>query len=93
MKAFLYILRLQSGGLYIGCTKDLETRYKDHRNGRACRTTRIDPPLSVVYKESHLTFHEARQREAQIKSWSRAKKEALIAGDIEKLKALSKTHQ
>jgi predicted GIY-YIG superfamily endonuclease len=34
--------------------------------------------------------HEARMREQQLHGWSRAKKEALIRGDIETLKQLSK---
>jgi predicted GIY-YIG superfamily endonuclease len=32
-------------------------------------------------------------REAQIKRWTRAKKEALVAGDINKLQELSKSRQ
>jgi len=39
------------------------------------------------------TFKEARKREAQIKCWSRAKKDALICGDLEKLKNLSKSQR
>jgi putative endonuclease len=45
----------------------------------------------LVYSESFLTFSDARKREAQIKRWSRAEKEALVAGDIEKLQNLSKS--
>ncbi len=89
MVAFLYILRLKSGGLYTGATTDLKQRYQDHLNGRACRTTKLDPPEKVVYSESLPTFTDARKREAQIKRWSRAKKEALVAGDLDKLRRLS----
>jgi putative endonuclease len=69
-----YILRLKSGSLYIGATTDLKQRYQDHLNGQACRTTKLDPPLKIVYSESVPTFSDARKREAQIKRWSRAKK-------------------
>jgi putative endonuclease len=89
--AYLYILRLKSGGLYIGATTDLKQRYQDHQNGRACRTTKLDPPVKLIYSESLPTFSAARKREAQIKRWSRAKKEALVAGDIVKLQNLSKS--
>jgi putative endonuclease len=51
MTAWLYILRLKSGGLYIGTTKNLNQRYKDHCSGTACRTTRLDPPVELVYSE------------------------------------------
>jgi predicted GIY-YIG superfamily endonuclease len=88
--AYLYILRLKSGGLYIGAS-DLKQRYQDHLNGQACRTTKLDPPLELVYSESLPTFSDARKRESQIKRWSRAKKEALVAGDIVKLQKLSKS--
>ena len=89
--AYLYILRLKSGNLYIGATTDLKQRYQDHLNGRACRTTKLDPPLKLVYSESLITFSDARKREAQIKRWSRAKKEALVVSDMVKLRNLSKS--
>ena len=71
MPAYLYILRLQSGQLYIGSTTDLEQLYKDHCSGKACRTTKYDHPSELVYSESFATFSEARKREAQIKRWTR----------------------
>jgi len=91
LAAWTYILRLKSGQLYIGSTTDLKQRYQDHVNGQACRTTKLDPPVKVVYSESLTTFSAARKREAQIKRWSRAKKEALVAGDMVKLRNLSKS--
>ena len=90
MPAYFYILRLRSGALYPGATKNIEERYKAHIAGKACRTTKLDPPVSLVYKEEFETFVEARCREAQIKRWSRSKKEALVLGDFDKLKELAK---
>jgi putative endonuclease len=91
MNSYLYILRLQSGSLYTGCTKDLDKRYHDHLSGNGCRTTKSDPPVELTYHEQFDSFSAARKREAQIKRWSRAKKEALIAGDFDKLRSLSKS--
>jgi putative endonuclease len=93
MLAWLYILRLKSGQLYIGSTTDLDQRFKDHCSGKAYRTTKIDPPSALVYSENYKSFSDARNRETQIKRWVRAKKEALIAGDIEKLQSLSKSRK
>ena len=93
MPAWLYILRLKSGQLYIGSTADLDRRFEEHLAGRACRTTKLDPQLKLVYSESFPTFSEARRREAQVKRWSRAKKEALIYGDFTKLKDVSKARK
>jgi putative endonuclease len=44
----------------------------------------------LVYSESFATQLEAIKRERQLKRWSHAKKNALINGDIETLRALSK---
>jgi len=93
MPAYFYILRLCSGTLYPGATKNIEERYKAHIAGKACRTTKLDPPVSLVYKEEFQTFSEARRREAQIKRWSRSKKEALVSDDLAKLKELAKSRK
>ena len=92
--AYLYILRLQSGGLYIGVTQNHARRWKEHVEAHGSgRTTANDPPQTVVYSERHPTFSSARHRECQLKRWSRAKKEALIAGDLLELRRLSRRRE
>jgi putative endonuclease len=93
MPAWVYVLRLTSGNLYVGSTTDIEKRYEEHCTKRACRTTTLDPPIALVYSEEYETFSEARRREAQVKRWSRAKKEALVAGDLITLRNLSKSRK
>ena len=93
MTAWTYILRLKSGQLYIGSTTDIDQRIADHTAGQGGRTTKLDPPLKLVYSESFPTFSEARKREAQIKRWTRAKKEALVAGNMSELPNLSKSRK
>jgi len=87
----LYILRLTSGRLYVGSTLNLPQRMADHVAGIACKTTRDDRPESLLFVEPHPTFPAARKREAQIKRWSRAKKEALITGNVNGLMSLAKS--
>ena len=87
----VYFLRLRSGMLYVGTSTDLEQRLADHTSGQAGRTTALDPPMSILRVEVFDSFAGARAREAQLKKWSRAKKEALIRGDFEALKSLSKS--
>jgi predicted GIY-YIG superfamily endonuclease len=87
----VYFLRLRSGTTYIGASKDLEQRMNEHVSGRACRTTALDVPLALLRVEAYSTFSEARQREAQLKRWSRAKKEALVRGDGDRLRTLSRS--
>ncbi len=93
MAAWCYILRLKSGKLYIGATTDLKIRYQDHLSGKACQTTKFDPPVGLVYSETFEFFSEARKREAQVKRWSRAKKEALVSGDFSTLRKLAKSRK
>jgi putative endonuclease len=93
MPAWLYILRLKSGQLYAGSTTDLDRRIEEHYSGHACRTTQLDPPVDLVYTEEFEAFVEARRREAQIKRWSKSKKEALVSGDLVKLKGLAKSRK
>jgi predicted GIY-YIG superfamily endonuclease len=93
MPAWAYILRLKSGGLYIGSTADLKRRCAEHHSGNACRTTKLDPPEKLVHSESFPDLASAHKREQQLKRWTRAKKEALIQGDMERLRHLSKTRK
>jgi putative endonuclease len=90
MFSHFYILRLASGGIYCGSTRNREQRYKDHYAGRGCRTTHLDLPIKIEYEGEFQNYKEALKREKQIKRWSRAKKEALIKNDFTLLKSLSK---
>ena len=90
MSSWFYILRLKSGGLYPGVTTNLASRLRAHFNSNACRTTRLDPPISLIYSEGFDTLGQAQKRENQNKRWSRAKKEALIDGNINMLRDLAK---
>jgi putative endonuclease len=87
----VYFLRLRSGTIYVGCSLDLAQRLDDHITGQACCTTELDPPVAVLRIEIYSTFSEARRRERQLKGWSRAKKIALITGDVTALRALSRS--
>jgi putative endonuclease len=46
----------------------------------------------LIYSEEHATEVLAITREFQIKKWSRAKKMALINGDLERLREFSRSH-
>jgi putative endonuclease len=87
---WVYILRCATGDLYIGMTGDLEQRLKRHNEGTACGFTRHRRPITLAYSEETLTWMDATARERQIKRWTRAKKEALIAGDRQSLHTLSR---
>ena len=90
MPGYFCILRLKSGRRYPGATTSVQRRCAEHLAGTACRTTKRDPPAQLIYSEEYASFSEARRREAQVKRWTRAKKEALVAGDLVQLKGLAK---
>ena len=85
-----YLILLESSRYYTGATRDMKERWAAHKRGEACRTTQVDPPVELAYVEDFNSFPEAAARERQIKPWSRAKKEALAAGDLQGLKRFSK---
>ena len=47
-------------------------------------------PVELVFAQEMPTKHEAFLAERRIKGWSRAKKEALIAGDWDMVRQLAK---
>ena len=85
---YLYILRNQHNRLYIGQTKDIDRRLKDHKTNHGAKFIKDYGNFKLVYTEEFQTRVEAMKREKQLKKWTRAKKEALIAGDLELLKKL-----
>ena len=85
---FVYIVRCADGSLYIGETNDLDLRLLRHNEGRAAAFTARRRPVALVYSEQYATRQAALTRERQLKRWTRAKKEALIAGDTALLKRL-----
>ena len=90
MSYFLYILRTSSNTLYIGQTNNLEKRLKEHQNksGKSAKYVRYFGSVELVYSEKYSTRAKAMKREAQLKKWSKAKKEAIIAGNLELLNKL-----
>ena len=85
---FVYILRCADESLYIGHAEDVDTRASVHNDGRGARYTAARRPVRVVYREPCASTRAAVGRERQLKRWTRAKKEALIAGDLALLKRL-----
>ena len=83
---FVYILRCADGSYYVGKTDDLRTRLDEHQSGVGAHYTAVRRPVEMVYAEEHSSIRDAKDRERQLKRWSRAKKEALIAQDLKLLK-------
>jgi putative endonuclease len=86
----VYILLCDQKTYYIGLTSNLQNRLRSH-NAKENIATKKFSDLRVVYAEKHKTRKEAERREIQLKKWSRAKKRALIEGNLELLRKLSKS--
>jgi putative endonuclease len=79
---FVYILRCADGSYYVGKTDNLCARLTEHQDGVGAEYTAVRRPVEMVYAEEHSTVRGAKNREVQLKRWSRAKKEALVAQDL-----------
>jgi predicted GIY-YIG superfamily endonuclease len=91
MSFYVYILRCSDGSYYTGHTDDLERRVAMHEAGLIGGHTVKRRPVTLVWAGEVASRYEAIEREHQIKRWSRAKKEALIAEDWERLQRLART--
>ena len=88
--AFLYILRCADGSYYIGTTRTaLETRIAQHNDGSFGGYTAHRRPVTLVFSEWFERITDAVENERKLKKWSRAKKEALIRGDLASLRQLA----
>ena len=68
----VYVLRsLKDNRTYVGCTKDIENRLKEHNSGEV-KSTKCRRPLVLWYKEEYCDKYEALKREQHFKtSWGR----------------------
>lgn len=77
---YLYIIETEGGRLYTGITTDLARRFEQHVSGKGARFFRADPPLRMVYSQSHPDRSTASKAEYAVKQLSRKEKLTLIAG-------------
>jgi putative endonuclease len=88
---YLYILKCNDDSFYIGVTNNLDKRVLDHNSGIKTDSYTYDKrPVTLVYHTYFTDYKLAFEWETKIKKWSRAKKQALINGDFDLLKLLSK---
>jgi len=86
---FMYILECRDRSLYVGSTWDLDRRLAQHQEGDGSQYTRTRLPVRVLYYEYFHSIENAFFREKQVQGWGRAKRLALVKGQLDKLKPLS----
>jgi len=81
MNHWLYILRsVKDGKLYVGVTKNVENRLRQHNEG-ITPSTRYRKPFELIYKECYNSKREALKRERYLKSLEGSKEKKLILED------------
>ena len=89
--ACVYILACRDGSLYTGSTPDLERRIAEHRAGQGGAWTSKRLPVRLLFVEEMPPLEDAFHAERQIKGWRRAKKLALVRGELGALRELAAT--
>ncbi len=85
------MLKCSDGTYYTGVTNDLDLRVIQHNLGIKKESyTYSRRPVTLVWHEIFNDYNLAFDWETRIKKWSVKKKEALIQGDFELIKKLSK---
>ena len=65
---YVYVLlSLKDKKLYIGFTKNLKRRIKEHTQGKNISTSKR-LPVKLIYYEAHLSKEDAKRREAYFKT-------------------------
>ncbi|HEY1979613.1 MAG TPA: GIY-YIG nuclease family protein [Xanthobacteraceae bacterium] len=92
MGAHIYMLRCADGSYYVGSATgdDLWKRMAEHETGAYRGYTYSRRPVELVWAEQFDRITDAIAVERKIKGWTRAKKEALIKSDWDKLILLAK---
>jgi putative endonuclease len=88
--AWTYLLKCSDGSYYAGSCRDLDQRVWQHSTGLGAKYTSRRLPVELVFAAEFDNVGDAYAFEKQIQGWSRAKREALIAGDFNTLPGLSR---
>ena len=79
MQYYVYFITNQNNNvLYVGVTNNLYRRLQEHRDGVVDSFTKKYRVYKLVYFEATSDIKAAIEREKQIKSWSRKRKNTLI---------------
>lgn len=91
---YVYIALLEDGRFYVGITHVRpDERERRHRAGWGGTFTRAIKVVRVLWFEEHRSAESASKRERQLKEWTHSKKQALIDGDIARLKPLARSRR
>ena len=87
---YVYILECADGSNYVGSTTDIDVRLQEHNSGRGAAYTRRRLPVQLAWAEHYDSVAEAFAMEKRLQDWRRAKREAVIRGELHLLPELSR---
>ncbi len=87
--AWTYLLECRDGSFYVGSTTDLMARLHQHQTGTGAVRTRTRLPVRLVWYAELETIPEAFALEKRIRRWGRAKRLALVRGELDRLPELA----
>jgi putative endonuclease len=92
MGIHIYMLHCADSSYYVGSATgdDLQRRVDQHNAGSFPGYTSRRRPVTLVWSEYFDRITDGIAVERQLKGWSRAKKEALISSDWNRVSALSR---
>ena len=80
---YVYILECADNTLYVGYTRDIKRRLKEHNNSKnGAHYTKIRRPVILRHREMFKTIGRALRREAEIKKMKRKEKILLITKSV-----------
>ena len=90
---FCYMLRCRDASLYVGMTNNIAVRVEKHNRGLGPEFTRRRRPVELIWSQEFSDHFAAREREVELKGWTRKKKLDLLeleSGKAAKGKSLGK---
>jgi tRNA/rRNA methyltransferase len=76
-KWYVYIIECKDSLYYTGMTFNIDRRLEQHQSGKGSKFTSKHGYKELKYVEDFIDIQQAREREHQLKDFSRKKKEAL----------------
>ena len=76
---FCYILLCENQAFYTGWTKNISSRFQQHKKGNGSRYTKQNKPIKIIYWENCKDRSSAMKRELEIKKFNRKQKEKLVS--------------
>jgi predicted GIY-YIG superfamily endonuclease len=74
------MFRCRDGSLYVGITNDVAARVEKHNRGLGPEYTKKRRPVELIWSQQFVDRFAAREREVELKGWTRKKKLSLVAG-------------